>query len=89
MTGSTLVPNVHQNPHWQMTSLSHFTNLPSLFALWTITKKYSGKREVKTYLKLMVSLTISGIMCHVSTGGFFLMAYALDIKLHILPSRTE
>lgn len=42
-------------------------------------KKVLRKRKVKTSLKPMVSLTISGITCHVSTGRFFLMAYALDI----------
>ena len=42
-------------------------------------KNVLRKRKVKAYMKLMVSLTISGVMYHSSAGRFFLMAYALDI----------
>lgn len=35
-------------------------------------QKALRKKRVKTYLKPMVSVTISGVMCHVSTGRFFL-----------------
>lgn len=35
-------------------------------------QKALRKRRVKAYPKLMVSLTISGLVCRVSTGRFFL-----------------
>lgn len=81
--GNRVVPAVHRRPEWkdpswQMTSISPFTNLPLTVCFTDYYKRILRKWKVTTCLKPVVSLTLFGVMCHVSHGSFSFV-FSLDI----------